>query len=108
MRASGCRVIGDPDRLVTPPQVSEQSPPAEHIPLAVAAAAVAGAVDAAGRSDARVPGRRGPTPTAVPRTAQKRKAGPTAGSAGQVDRVPVGRLIRELGRRVRHRVRRGR
>jgi hypothetical protein len=107
VRASGCRVIGDPAVLANPPQASEQVPPVEHISVAVAAAAVAGAVDAAGRRDAPSPTRRRPTATAVPRAARNPTSEPTT-SARRVDRVPAGELVRELGRRARRRVRRGR
>ena len=53
MRASGCRVIGDPTTLVAPPETGEPEPPPDQISLALAAASVAGVVDAAAAAERR-------------------------------------------------------
>lgn len=94
VRASGCRVVGDPERLAEPPKGSEQEAPADSVSMSIAAAAVAGAVDAARRREEHTPAR----PAPAPRT--RREPG------RRLDRTPAGELVRELGRRARRRVRR--
>ncbi len=54
VRASGCRVIGDPDSLVAPLEAGEQETPPDQVSLALAAASVAGVVDAAVRLEERL------------------------------------------------------
>jgi hypothetical protein len=102
VRTSGCHVIGDPEHLAVPPPESEQGPEAESISMTVAAAAVAGAVDAARRRDERAPGQAQPVSTRVRKPADRQ--GDEA--ARRVDKAPAAELVRELGRRARRRVRR--
>jgi hypothetical protein len=92
VRASGCRVIGDPDTLVVPPEPGEPEPPPEHVSLALAAASVAGVVDAAGRREERVERERPDPPPPEP----------------TLDSIGSRELVRELRGRMRARLRRGR
>jgi hypothetical protein len=52
VRDSGCRIIGDPAMLERPPQPGDSEPLPEQVSLALAAAAVAGVVDAVLRREA--------------------------------------------------------
>ncbi len=92
VRASGCRVIGDPDSLVAPLEAGEQETPPDQVSLALAAASVAGVVDAAVRLEERLENAR-PTPPPPEPT---------------LDSVGARELVRELRVRVRSRLRRGR
>jgi len=90
VRASGCRVVGDPDRLTVPTGAGDSEPAPAQVSLSLAAACIAGVVDAVGRREAKARRRRTASPT-PPRSLD------TAGSR---------ELVRELGRRVRARLRR--
>jgi hypothetical protein len=96
VRTCGCRVIGDPGRLAEAPTASEPGPPAETVSISIAAAAVAGVVDAARRREGQAPARPAP-PTAPPAQRQPGR---------RLERAPARELVRELGRRARRRVRR--
>ena len=60
VRASGCRLVGDPATLAAPPQGGSAEPLPERVSLSLAAAAVAGVVDAVLRREEQ------PEPTADP------------------------------------------
>jgi hypothetical protein len=94
VRASGCRVVGDPDSLLAPPQPGEHEVLPDQVSVALAAASVAGVVDAAIRREERFERER-PTP----RPPEPR---PTLESIGSRE------LVRELRGRARARLRRGR
>jgi hypothetical protein len=95
VRASGCQVIGDPDSLLVPPQPGEQEVPPDHVSVALAAASVAGVVDAVVRREERSEHKRAtPPPPPEPE--------PTLDSIGSRE------LVRELRGRARARLRRGR
>jgi hypothetical protein len=98
VRASGCRIVGDPDHLAVPPRAGDPAPPPDQVSLSLAAACVAGVVDAVGRREEkqRKAAQRRPPGPANPARTQPR------GLAGTGSRE----LARELGRRVRSRLRR--
>jgi hypothetical protein len=91
VRSSGCRVVGDPDHLAVPPQAGDSGPAPAQVSLSLAAACVAGVVDAVGRREAKA--RKG-----------RPAAPPTPGRS--LDATGSRELARELGRRVRARLRR--
>lgn len=90
VRASGCRVVGDPASLAVPLRASESDPMPESVPLSLAAASVAGVVDAVRRREERAAPPERPAPEA-PEPA--------------LDRVGSRELARELRRRVVSRLR---
>jgi hypothetical protein len=92
VRASGCRVIGDPADLVAALAAGEAQPPPDHVSLTLAAASVAGVVDAARRREERAERERRVEPR------------PEPGLEGIGSR----RLLRELRQRVRTRLLPGR
>jgi hypothetical protein len=91
VRASGCRIVGDPDQLVVPPRAGDPAPAPDRVSVSLAAACVAGVVDAVGRREAKARKERPAVPPAPART---------------VDATGSRELARELGRRVRARLRR--
>ena len=91
VRRSGCRVVGDTDHLATPPSAVDSEPAPTQVSLSLAAACVAGVVDAVGRREAKARRRRPPPAPPPPRA---------------VDATGSRELARELGRRVRARLRR--
>jgi hypothetical protein len=91
VRGSGCRVVGDPAMLAAPPSSAAPEPLPEQVSLRLAAASVAGVVDA------------------VRRRERHRKDGASDRQAPEVDArtldaAPSRALMRELGGRVRHRL----
>ncbi len=85
VRTSGCRVVGDPEALTAPARVAAPVPLPEHVSIAVAAAGVAGVVEAV---------RRGEVPQSEMANATEHHA-PRARLAGISSRA----LVREVGRR---------
>jgi hypothetical protein len=91
VRASGCRVIGDPAALAAPAEVADLGPLPEDVSLTLAAVSVAGVVDAVRRRETRG------------RSVRTRRV-PSAPTGG-LDRAASRELARELARRVRRRLR---
>jgi hypothetical protein len=106
--ASGCRVVGDPSTLAAPPRPGDSEPLPEHLSLVLAAAGVAGVVDAvrrheeqAARGSAGAPRASGAVPAAAG------AAGPGGSDVpGGLGRARTADLAGELARRVRGRLRR--
>ncbi len=92
VRASGCRIVGDPDHLVVPPQAGDAAPPPDQVSVSLAAVCVAGVVDAVGRREEKA------------RRARRRR--PPSPAPPGLDGTGSRELARELGRRVRSRLRR--
>jgi hypothetical protein len=88
VRASGCRVVGDPGALASRPEAGDAEPLPDQVSLSLAAACVAGVVDAVGRREMKAARRARPSPDRP------------QGLAGTGSRE----LARELGRRVRSRL----
>lgn len=91
VRASRCRVVGDPDQLTIPPSAGDAEPPPAQVSMSLAAACIAGVVDAVGRREAKARRRRPASPTPL----------------RPLDAAGSRELARELGRRVRARLGRG-
>lgn len=91
VRTSGCRVVGDPDQLAIPPRAGDSEPAPAQVSLTLAAACVAGVVDAVGRREAKARRRRAASPT------------PTATPPRALDAAGSRELARALARRVRAR-----
>jgi hypothetical protein len=94
VRTSGCRVVGEPEALTARARVADPVPLPEQVSIAVAAAGVAGVVEAV---------RRGDVPPSEPANGSQPPP-PRARLAGTSSRE----LVREVGRRMRSRAGRGR
>jgi len=93
VRASGCQVIGDPTHLVASPGAGEAEPPPDQVSLALAAASVAGVVDAVRRREERAE--------------RESRDEPPLQEPG-LQAVGSRQLLRELGQRARTRLLPGR